>query len=79
MLNGYSVFRPGSYNENYDLLRKFPSDEALIALVAKGVTHIVVHQQEMNTGTDRYNPYENVQSLQLIARDDDVLIYRLRR
>ena len=74
MLNGYSGFRPGSYNQNYDLLRTFPSDEALIALVAKGVTHIVVHQ-----GDDRYNPFENVPSLQLIARDEEILIYRLRR
>ena len=41
------------------LLRKFPSDEALIALTAKGVTHIVVHERAMNQGrapTIRYNP-----------------------
>jgi len=81
LLNGYSGFRPGSYAASYDLLRKFPSDEALIGLIANGVTHIVVHQRAMNQGAadDRYNPFESVESLQLVARDDDVLIYRLRR
>ena len=53
-----------------------------MALIARGVTHIVVHQRAMNQGggaDDRYNPFESVQSLQLMVRDDDVLIYRLRR
>ncbi len=80
LLNGYSGFRPKSYVEHYDLMRKFPSDEALIELTRRGVTHVVVHQRAMNQGgqDDRYNPFEAVQSLQLLARDQDVLIYRLR-
>lgn len=80
MLNGYSGFRPPSYSAHYDLMRKFPSDEALIALLNEGVTHVVVHQRAMNQGGDdpRDNPFQNVGSLQLIARDEDVLIYRLR-
>lgn len=81
MLNGYSGFRPGSYDDAYNLLRKFPADEALIGLSARGVTHIVVHQHAMNlgAGADSYNPFEKVPALQLVARDDDVIIYRLRR
>jgi hypothetical protein len=80
MLNGYSGFRPPSYYRHYDLMRKFPSDEALIQLAAEGVTHVVVHQREMNLGAAdaRYNPFEQVQTLQLVARDADILIYRLR-
>ena len=80
LLNGYSGFRSRSYVEHYDLMRKFPSDEALIELTQRGVTHVVVHQRAMNQGgqDDRYNPFEAVQSLQLIARDEDVLIYKLR-
>jgi len=81
ILNGYSGFRPPSYERSYEAMRTFPSDESLVALSKLGVTHIVVHQQAMNHGEPdgRFNPYENVPSLQLITRDDDVLIYRLLR
>jgi hypothetical protein len=81
MLNGYSGFRPPSYDKSYEAMRTFPSDTSLIALSQLGVTHVVVHQQAMNNGQPdpRYNPYENVGSLQLLARDEDVLIYRLSR
>jgi len=81
MLNGYSGFRPPSYDRSYEAMRTFPSDESLLALSQLGVTHIVVHQRAMNQGRrdDRFNPYENVGSLHLLERDDDVLIYRLVR
>ncbi len=80
LLNGYSGFRPSSYYQTYDLMRRFPADEALVELSAKGVSHIVVHQRAMNQGAadERYNPFEQVEALQLVARDEDVLIYRLR-
>jgi len=81
LLNGYSGFRPPSYERSYEAMRTFPSDESLLALSGLGVTHIVVHQRAMNHGLpdDRFNPYENVGSLRLLERDDDVLIYRLVR
>jgi hypothetical protein len=81
LLNGYSGFRPASYYEHYDLMRKFPSDEAILTLLGEGVTHVVVHQRDMNNGApdDRYDPFEKVGALQLVTRDNDILIYRLRR
>jgi hypothetical protein len=81
MLNGYSGFRPPSYERSYEAMRGFPSDDSLLQLHALGVTHIVVHQRAMNQGQpdDRYDPYENIPSLRMIARDDDVLIYRMVR
>jgi hypothetical protein len=81
ILNGYSGFRPVSYYRAYDAMRTFPSDESLLALLQLGVTHIVVHQRAMNHDApdDRFNPYANVGSLQLLVRDSDVLIYRLVR
>ena len=81
MLNGYSGFRPASYDKAYEASRGFPSDDSLIALSALGVTHVVVHQQAMNNGQPdpRYDPYEKVASLRLLARDDDTLIYELLR
>ena len=79
LLNGYSGFRPPSYEKSYEAIQRFPSAESLIALSALGVTHVVVHQRAMNHGVhdDRYDPYVGVSSLRLVARDEDVLIYRL--
>ena len=79
LLNGYSGFRPPSYEKSYQAIQRFPSPESLIALSALGVTHVVVHQRAMNHGVhdDRYDPYVDVASLRLVARDEDVLIYRL--
>jgi hypothetical protein len=81
MLNGYSSYRPPSYYESYDVMRAFPSDASLIALHELSVTHVVLHQRAFNNGAadDRYNPFAAVPSLQLIARDDDILIYRIGR
>jgi hypothetical protein len=81
ILNGYSGFRPPSYDRSYEATRGFPSDESLLALSKLGVTHVVVHQRALNHGAadHRYNPYENVASIHMVARDDDVLIYRLLR
>lgn len=79
LLNGYSGFRPASYDEAYEAVRAFPSPDSLIALHQLGVTHVVVHQRAFNNGgsDDRYNPFEQVPTLRLLARDDDILIYRL--
>ena len=81
MLNGYSSYRPASYYESYELMRAFPSDASVIGLYALGVTHVVVHQKALNAGAAdaRDNPFAGVPSLQLIARDDDILIYRIGR
>ena len=80
MLNGYSSYRPASYFESYAIMQGFPGDTSLIALHHLGVTHVVVHAKEMpRIDPARYDPYEDVRSLQLLVRDDDVLIYRLRR
>lgn len=81
LLNGYSGFRPESYYKTYETVNGFPSDASLIGLHNLGVTHVVVHQRALTNGAtdDRYDPYAAVRSLQLIARDDDTLIYRLAR
>ena len=80
MLNGYSSYRPPSYYEAYEIMQGFPGDASLIALHHLGVTHVVVHAKEMpRIDPSRYDPFENVPSLQLQTRDDNVLIYRLRR
>jgi len=76
MLNGYSSYRPASYYAAYAIMQRFPSPASLIALHELGVTHVVLHQDTL-AAARTYNPFESVASLQLIARDDNVLIYRL--
>jgi hypothetical protein len=79
LLNGYSGFRPGSYNESYAAMSSFPADESLIALHQKGVTHIVVHQRafEDTRGVAGFERLFTLATLQLIARDGDISILRL--
>lgn len=77
LLNGYSGFRPDSYDAGYEAMREFPSDSSLIALHHLGVTHVVVHRKEMLGEGAGENPFSNVASIRLLARDDDVLIYKI--
>ena len=81
LLNGYSGFRPASYYEAYETMREFPSDRSLIALFQRGVTHIVIHKKGFAgaLGEARLKELSSVSSLQYVAQDDDILIYRLLR
>ena len=76
MLNGYSGFRPSSYDRSYDAASLFPSDQSLIKLHDLGVTHVIVHRQAL--GDARAAAIARVQSLQEVASDGDIAIYRLR-
>ena len=76
MLNGYSGFRPNSYDRSYEAARLFPSDESLIQLHDLGVTHVIVHRQAM--GEQRVAAIGRAQSLQEVASEGDIAIYRFR-
>lgn len=76
MLNGYSGFRPASYERAYEAARGFPNEESLIALHRVGVTHMIVHGNAL--GADRTAALARVHSLQQIASEGDILIYRFR-
>ena len=76
LLNGYSGFRPDSYERSYDAAREFPSDQSLIKLHELGVTHVVVHLQAL--GESRVADLAKVPTLQQIASEGDIIIYRLR-
>lgn len=77
LLNGYSGFRPASYDAAYEAMRGFPSDASLIALHGLGVTHVVVHKREMLGDMTGDDPFSHVASIRLVAKDDDVLIYSM--
>jgi hypothetical protein len=76
MPNGYSGFRPASYERWYEAARGFPNEESLIALHGLGVTHMIVHTGAI--GADRTEALARVQSLQQIASEGDILIFRFR-
>lgn len=76
MLNGYSGFRPQSYEKSYEAARAFPAQESLIALHERGVTHVVVHRKAL--GDDRVAQLASVHELQEIASEGDIAIYRFR-
>jgi|TARA_B100002003_G_scaffold201002_2_gene192538 hypothetical protein len=47
LLNGYSGFLPRSYREHAEALQNFPDSQAIGALKAAGVTHVVVHTERL--------------------------------
>jgi hypothetical protein len=79
LLNGYSGFRPRSYEASYQATRGFPSDESLTSLHRLGTTHIVVHQKafEEAGGGAHFKELDTIRRLQLLTRQGDVSIYRL--
>ena len=76
ILNGYSGFRPESYERSYQAAREFPSDQSLIKLHELGVTHVVVHLEAL--GAAKAAEAAKVPTLQQIASAGDIMIYRLR-
>lgn len=76
MLNGYGGFAPASYARASKAVSGFPDDRSLIALHERGVTHVVVHENDL--GRDRFQAIARIASLQLMAEHDDIHIYRLR-
>ena len=79
LLNGYSGFRPSSYDQSYAMVQTFPDDVSLTALHARGVTHVVVHKKAFiaTFGEARFDAIARVHSLRVAAADDDTYIYGL--
>lgn len=76
LLNGYSGFRPGSYDETFAAAKDFPGASALVALKARGVTHVIVHRSRFSA--DLASRLTRIASLEPIADDGDIVIYALR-
>jgi hypothetical protein len=80
ILNGYSGYSPRSYVETYTIVQGFPDDASLLALHTRGVTHVIVHEDDFSDmfGRDRFKAIAAVASLQPVAESGDIHIYRLR-
>jgi len=76
IVNGYSGFMPPSYGVTYEAVATFPEADALAALHALGVTHVVVHEGWMSG--PRLTAIAQSPALTRIAGDHSISIYRLR-
>ena len=75
LVNGYSGVVPPSYIAHNERFRAFPGDAAVAALRATGVTHVVVHVEEL-PGVER--EIESRNDLALVASTHGIRLYRLR-
>ena len=71
LINGYSAFAPQSYYDHLDAFADFPSPQAVSALRAAGVTHVVVHADRFPTPVDR------IDGLTLVERRGEISLYQL--
>jgi hypothetical protein len=71
---------PASYVRLRAALAGFPGQGALDTMHRRGITHLVVHEAAFvgMYGRAAFEEIETVRSLQEIARDGDIHIYRLR-
>ncbi len=50
LVNGYSGFKPPSYDVLLEAMAEFPDDKSIWELRRRGVSHVVVHEQFMRRG-----------------------------
>jgi hypothetical protein len=81
MVNGYSGLTPASYVQHARDLARFPDDRALETLRRIGVTHVFVHDRALRDWTDNEtaNAVPRTTGLELIERDGDVALYRVKQ
>jgi hypothetical protein len=80
LVNGYSGFRPESYDEAWRSLRDFPEGDSLYALRQLGVTHVVVHVRPFGWehGWDKLSLLDDVPALRRMVQARSIWIYRLQ-
>ena len=79
LVNGYSGFMPASYARLRAALEGFPGQQALETMHHQAITHAVVHEAAFigMYGQARFDDIGKVRSLQEVAREGDIHIYRL--
>ena len=80
LVNGYSGFTPASFDTAAVALRSFPDLPSLEMLRQRSVTHVVIHEGAFVGlhGRESLDRVARTGSLQLLAREGDISIYRFR-
>jgi hypothetical protein len=71
LVNGYSGFVPASYRERAPRLASFPAGDTLQALIAEGVTHLMIHSREWAGGPAVVAALHRRREVALVAQDDE--------
>lgn len=75
LLNGYSGFTPASYTTHAEVMRQFPTPDAVRSLRALGVTHVLVHKRRVPAELVRQAAESR--DLALVADEGDQVLYAL--
>jgi hypothetical protein len=75
LVNGYSGFIPPSYYAHHVQLANFPGDQAMEALKALGVSHVIVHLAGLTP--DQAAALPRTSGLQHVETDGGIAIYRV--
>ncbi len=80
LVNGYSSFEPPTFTLRAQRLSDFPDQSALTLLRELGVTHVTIHHAAFvrHSGEPLAAVAESLPDLELLDRDGDVSLYRLR-
>ncbi len=80
MLNGYSGYYPPSYVRSVEGLRAFPGYDSIAYLHLRGVTHVIVHKQDLiaRSGQAAFDGLWSTAAFVPVADDGDVYVFRLR-
>ena len=81
LMNGYSSFHPETFEARGRTLSSFPGEPAMVELRKAGVTHVLVHEQAFlrRSGEAALKAIDSVPSLELMAEDGGIRLYRLRQ
>jgi hypothetical protein len=81
LVNGYSGFQPAAYEARGQRLSSFPGESAMAELQALGVTHVTVHVAPFRdrTGDEALAAIGASPLLELVAEEDGIRLYRMRR
>lgn len=79
LVNGYSGFRPESYQKRRVDLALFPADESIAVLRRLEVRYIVIHREEFShRWPDALERLDAARALRPVAAAGDIAIYRLQ-
>ena len=79
LVNGYSGFRPASYDRHFAALAGFPDQDSVSYLRTLGVTHLVVHENRFRTqyGDPAFERLRDTAGLTLVTAAPGLTMFRV--